>query len=127
DQHVIAHDLGVQSHPRPGRQPGLGSRSAADGWSRTVSSGMPGRRLIGTYRHRINPGAAETTGFRVVSSGKADDASADTPKRPDFIAVTAAWPRSAYRGGANRRPIDRAGLMDAHRPGPIVTAAWAVA
>jgi hypothetical protein len=41
--------------------------------------------------------------------------------------LDAARPRSAYSGRAELSPIDLAGLKDAHRPGPIVTAVWAVA
>jgi hypothetical protein len=39
-------------------------RSTAGNWSQTVSSGTPGRRLISTYPHRIDPGLSTATGFR---------------------------------------------------------------
>jgi hypothetical protein len=67
----------------PSRPAGL-SRSTADSWSRTTSSGTPGRSLISTYRHRIDSGLPPATGFPPgPAAARRTAAIAETTERPN--------------------------------------------
>jgi len=91
------------------------SRSAADSWSHTVSSRTPGRQLISTCPHRIDPGLSTATEFRLDrqrQAGSCERVYSHAARRAGQISIAAkgrdradapSGPLRAEPGAARRR------------------------